>query len=300
MAGIIAGAIISVSIFGFSASVIKNAEYNNTTISLNGQKIPLTQPFVSIIDEQTPDFFSNYMPLREILEKLGYKVDWDNDTHNVNITNISLPIEEIKTNVQLKTYEDDNVKIEYYEVSGIADTAIQKKLNEGVHSFFTKSLAGYEKLKAEKEIVPTLELTAEYAIVGNYLSVSSVGTEYSTEWAYPHNSFVSAVFDMTTGEKDSVLTDYISLSDNLKEAIKNRKFKQIVPDEAPMSFMDTFYNSVIGGNIRSDLNPGFYLTNDSIGIYIDGTEHVTGDYWIFEAKYKDISDLLSDKLSFVK
>ncbi len=75
--GLLAGVLISSSV-AYGASVIKSAEFNTNKVIFNGKQLDLSaQPMVSVI-AQGSDNASNYMPVRAVLEGMGYQVDWDN------------------------------------------------------------------------------------------------------------------------------------------------------------------------------------------------------------------------------
>lgn len=83
IAGLIIGSIGITSVFG--ASFIKSAEYKSYDISLNGEKISISEPFISVTD--TNDSAKVYMPVREILEALGYTVSLYDKSNTINIVN---------------------------------------------------------------------------------------------------------------------------------------------------------------------------------------------------------------------
>jgi hypothetical protein len=76
--GFIIGAVTAGTVSAFAAGKIISAEYNDVKVFLDDIEIPLENPLVSIVNSETSEYFSNYMPMREILEKLGYTVYWKN------------------------------------------------------------------------------------------------------------------------------------------------------------------------------------------------------------------------------
>lgn len=68
----------------FGATQIKKAEYNTNNITYNGKELALENQMVSIYEND--DYFSNYMPVREVLEELGYEVNWNDSTDTVEIS----------------------------------------------------------------------------------------------------------------------------------------------------------------------------------------------------------------------
>jgi len=90
IAGIIVGVILSITFTAVAASKIKSAEYKDWTISYNGQNIPLSSPFIGVVDEEKPNDSVTYMPIRTVLEYLGYIVGLEGT--NVTLTNfVTLP-----------------------------------------------------------------------------------------------------------------------------------------------------------------------------------------------------------------
>lgn len=92
-----------VGIFGitsvFASGIIKSAEYTDTKFMINGEEIRLNNPFVSILKSGEKDS-SLYMPVREVLQKLGYSVQWYEKNNSVDITtsNNNFNIDENKLN----------------------------------------------------------------------------------------------------------------------------------------------------------------------------------------------------------
>lgn len=111
--GIIIGAIGSTSVF--AANQIKSAYFNTNKVIYNGKELKLSNnPMISII-KQNETAASNYMPVREVLEQMGYNVSWDpnqksviiNSNENINNTDTSLD-QEKNTN---QASEKKNLKI---------------------------------------------------------------------------------------------------------------------------------------------------------------------------------------------
>jgi len=300
LSGVVIGAIITTSVLAFAAT-IKKAEYNDTTISLNGEKLVLDQQFVSITSEENPDFFSNYMPLRAVLETLGYDVEWDNDTKNVNLTlssekSDSEIIGEEKITVKTEKYESKEHDIEYLVVSGMADTKKQDTINELLESFYTwPTIYLYD----EDEDVPSVTVKANYAILGDYLSATLESLSLTEDAAYPNNSFNAITFNLKTGETVDYDT-FIKSNSDLLDAVESGKFEFIYPGEgvedADKAFLVDYFAEARKGD---EINKGFYLTEDSFGLFVGGKTHAEGGYWTFESEYDDIADILTEQLTSV-
>jgi len=73
-----AAAAVSVS----AAGMLRSAEYSNSNVYLNGQLIELKNP-TALITKQGEDYASSYAPVREIFEKAGYEVRWDDESRSI-------------------------------------------------------------------------------------------------------------------------------------------------------------------------------------------------------------------------
>lgn len=70
----------------FAAGGIKSAEFNANSVSYNGTNLDLSAaPMISVVKDGE-EYFSNYMPVRAVLEQLGFTVDWDDATGTVLIS----------------------------------------------------------------------------------------------------------------------------------------------------------------------------------------------------------------------
>ena len=76
--------VVSLCVGGACASSsVKSAEFNANKVIYNGVELDLSeQPMISVVKEDEV-YFSNYMPLRAVLEKMGYTVDWDDENSTV-------------------------------------------------------------------------------------------------------------------------------------------------------------------------------------------------------------------------
>lgn len=83
IAGLIIGSISVTSVI--AASNIKSTEYKNYDIALNGEKINISESFISITDNNNNAKI--YMPVREVLESLGYTVSMYDKSNTINIVN---------------------------------------------------------------------------------------------------------------------------------------------------------------------------------------------------------------------
>lgn len=86
--GLIIGIVGITSVFG--AGIIKSVEYTDCTFMINGEEINLNNPFVSIV-KQGESNSNLYMPIREVLQKLGYNVQWYENNNTIDISTSQNP-----------------------------------------------------------------------------------------------------------------------------------------------------------------------------------------------------------------
>ena len=91
LAGIILGIICVFSIAyatGYAvgnAAGIRSVEYNDTSIFFNGEEIDLGERRLISVIPEGETYMTNYMPVRAVLESLGYGVAWERpDWHNLD------------------------------------------------------------------------------------------------------------------------------------------------------------------------------------------------------------------------
>ena len=81
-AGLILGTLGIPTLFG--AEGIQSAALRNTNVPLNGALLPLGQPLISVKMDDGQDA-SLYAPVNEVLEKLGYTVNYDEANNTIDI-----------------------------------------------------------------------------------------------------------------------------------------------------------------------------------------------------------------------
>ena len=84
--GFVAGVLVMAVGMGtaYAAGGIQTAEFNSNKVSFNGKQLELSQPMISVVKEGDANA-SNYMPVRAVLEAMGYQVDWDSQNNTVVI-----------------------------------------------------------------------------------------------------------------------------------------------------------------------------------------------------------------------
>ena len=196
----------------------------------------------------------------------------------------SLPQVDVKilTQIDLEN-EDRDYNIEYLLLSGLEhDINLQTALNDEIQTFCT--WAAFNRDNDDKNI----NATVEYTILGNkFLSIRMTDSVYSDGAdgaAHPENNYRATIFDLETGEHAGSLIAFSDAGDELRAKITDGTFKQVFPEEAIDGALEILA-------AEFDLH-NFYLTNDSLGLFITERPYATGSYWIFEAKYDDIPTLV--------
>lgn len=213
-----------------------------------------------------------YVPLRTTLTQLGYQVGYQAKDKRVTVTlNAENPL---TLSGKLIDESTDNaiIKVQYPQLSGFANTAVQEKLN----AFFLAKAEEYVKSgkglpeqmtkdwgETERPIV--YETNVNYTITlnqDNRLSMYFIPYEY-TGGAHGMYDYHAHTFDLTTGEE---LTLQQVASDNPKyKTIINAEIQKQIKDRK-MELLTPFTS------IRDD--QGFFLRGNSVVVYFSLYEYV--------------------------
>ena len=174
--------------------------------------------------------------------------------------------------------ERTDSNIEYLEVSGHPDSAVEENLNIELFTFSTWAADDIDDLKFS------------FSIVGDFVSVRRTGMRYEEGAAYPVSFLHTQIFSLSTGEQAGSLSDYVKVGPELREVITSGAFKQVYPDGIEIEGAAERLASEIVDTYN------FYLTETSLGIFIE-TLHTEGDYWVFEAPYPVIYPAVQTKLA---
>ncbi len=72
----------------FASNGIKSAVVSNTKVKLNGVSVPLNNPIILVTQDNEKES-KMYMPMRELLEYLGYEVIWDGKQEFIYLNSIN-------------------------------------------------------------------------------------------------------------------------------------------------------------------------------------------------------------------
>ncbi|WP_058304097.1 stalk domain-containing protein [Gorillibacterium timonense] len=223
--------------------------------TINGQKIYGTSP---VIRNGT-----TYIPLRFFLETLGYNVDYN---ANKQITITALPINAltITTKTINETTSKQEFEIQYPQLTGLADKAVQDKINSFLKTEVEKMAAEARKdLKESEPGAAPNSFTVNYFIKSNVHDKLSLYLESYLYLGGAHGSpaRIPFTFDLKTGK---VLT--------LQEAaLGNPNYKTIINKEIKKRFANQDYLLTPFESIKD--NQSFYLQNDAIVVFFDPYEY---------------------------
>jgi hypothetical protein len=186
--------------------------------------------------------------------------------------------------VNIVLHDEQGSKIEYVQLEGMADAGAQQRINEELELFATWPLFNAEE-------TPAVTAKAKYAMIGGkYIAVRSECTIGYAEAAHPENQLQSVIFDLENAGFATQPDIYIASKAALIHALSEGKFVQVWPD--------TPLDDIVGIMIEEISNTAgngyeFYLTENSLGVYLGDRPHAAGDYWAVEAPYGKIRDVLT-------
>ncbi|MCZ8520426.1 MULTISPECIES: stalk domain-containing protein [Paenibacillus] len=253
------------SVTGRSRTLKVNPD--NGTYNLNGGKMygewPLLQDG------------SLYVPLRFLLERLGYGVTYDEAAKQIGIETI----QENQLSVVTVTADSGNpmVEVQYPQVEGFADAAVQKKMNDVLRAqgeaavaegikIVTEAEKGNQEIKSESpevEIPPSL-FSSSYTVTSNEQGKLSLYVDQYqyTGGAHGGTARRGYTFDLKTGELLTLKAaaadhpDYVSIINRtIQNNIKDTELYLLTPFET----------------IQPDRN--YYLSHEGIVIYFQQYEY---------------------------
>lgn len=192
-------------------------------------------------------------------------------------------LDDVKFNV--KTYKADRVEVGYIEVAGLSDS-VQERLNQNIRDFYLWQWTYGQEEESDKAEYYGL---ATYSFVGGrlisvqrYLSITADGA------AYPVNEASAQTFDVTTGDPVGALNAEPFTEEDIN------KFELTLPsDDVPDELAKKARQKLREYLLGTDEIYNYFLTDTNVAIYIANDVHAEGDYFIFEAEYAEVGDVLA-------
>ncbi|MGF7047318.1 hypothetical protein J2T13_001823 [Paenibacillus sp. DS2015] len=231
----------------------------NNAMQLNGQLLTGPDPIVQ--DSTT------YLPLRYLLEHLGYDVTYQKGTKLIGIEAIQENELKIQSEVIGADGDGKSLLVYYPVISGYSNNAVQKKINTFVKKEIDKQITAATKLMNQSETDDRqLSFDGRYTVSYNEKGKLSLYMDYYIYLGGAHGDPIRVpyTFDLATGAEitlqDAVQgsADYVSIiNKNIKTQIKNRQLSLQVPFET----------------IEPDRN--FFLNRSGIVIYFEPYEYTS-------------------------
>lgn len=191
------------------------------------------------------------------------------------------------------SFSQDQISIEYPQIKGLGDSAIEKTVNEYIKKDIWNSQVA-ETIDAYKDIGMDITLSVDmgYEVTlstGKLLSIAYTGSAYVEGGAHPNNYFYGVTIDLENGKRLK-LSDFVPIDEYLIEKLRSSAKNLQLFDNAENN------NAVIEevlGNLQNgddhfpiwELHNGsernFCLTPDAlvVNVYIS---HVAGDFVLLE------------------
>lgn len=200
--------------------------------------------------------------------------------------------EVIQYNLSKETYTDQNIKINYPQISNLSDAGKQQKINELLKA------SALEVLNDYKDSLSSLSLDMDYQIKfqgANLLSIEYLGLANVKDTAHPNNLIQTTNIDLQKGEQLDLST-VATINSRLVEKVKTGQYKAYSSDlnlETAGALQD-----VLKGISSQDLlaslkrqTAKFYFSNEALGVSIE-VAHAVGDHLELEIPYTSLGDLL--------
>ncbi|MEV5029104.1 stalk domain-containing protein [Paenibacillus sp. LPE1-1-1.1] len=217
----------------------------NGSYELNGQRVYGSQ---AILNNG-----STFLPLRFLLERMGYVISYDADTRTVDIQTIKENTLNFATKTISEVTEKQSLLIHYPVISGYENADTQSKVNaflkREAESFtvsgqqsLTKTMQENEKLQSDNPDIdyPPVAYEGNYTITYNEQDMLSLYVDYYIDLGGAHGTTVRIpyTFDLKNGDTVSLKeaagshSDYVAIiNQSINAQIKARKLNLLNPFE---------------------------------------------------------------------
>lgn len=231
----------------------------NGAMQLNGQLLDGLQPI--------SQDYTTYLPLRFLLENLGYDVTYQQGTKLIGIEAIQENNLKIQAEVIGADGDGKSLMVYYPVISGYSNTAVQQKINTFLKQEIDKQVTAASKQMTQAATDDRqLSFDGRYTVRYNEKGKLSLTMEYYIYLGGAHGEPIRVpyTFDLATGAvlslKDVVQgnKDYVSIiNKNIKAQVKSRQVPLQVPFET----------------IKADRN--FFLNRTGVVIYFEPYEYTS-------------------------
>ncbi|MFX3635868.1 MAG: stalk domain-containing protein [Candidatus Pristimantibacillus sp.] len=231
----------------------------NNAMQLNGQILTGPQPIVQN--------YTTYLPLRFLLEHMGYAVTYQNGTKLIGVE--AIKENDLKINAEVIGADGDgkSLLVYYPVISGYSNNAVQKTINTFLKQKVDKQISAATKQMNEASTdTSQLSFDGRYTVSYNEKGKLSIYMDYYIYLGGAHGDPIRVpyTFDLATGAELSLQdvvqgrTDYVSIiNQNIKAQIKNRQLSLQVPFET------------------IEKNRKYFLNRNGIVIYFEPYEYTS-------------------------
>ncbi|WP_310830949.1 PdaC/SigV domain-containing protein [Paenibacillus pedocola] len=205
-----------------------------------------------------------YVPFDLLTDYLGYKGDWNASSGRLNVMKQVQNAITIKTESYIKEREDAPIKLDYPQVSGLANAEAQKKINDMIKQTILKYAADAENQIANKsEDDRPYEFEGGYVVTYNQNGVLSLVTQQYGYTGGAHgmtyrNAFT---FSMKDGKR-LLLGDLFGANPNYKKELNAKLTKLIKAD-----------GGYLGGFTGLNTEKYFYLKEGKVVLFFQLYEY---------------------------
>lgn len=228
-----------------SKNRVMEISLRNNTTQLNGQPLAGPQPI--------SQDYTTYLPLRYLLENLGYDVTYQQGTKLIGIEAIQENNLKIQTEVIGADGDGKSLSVYYPVISGYSNNAVQNTINTFLKQEIDKQVSAASKEMTQAATGDRqLSFDGHYTVSYNEKGKLGLTMDYYIYLGGAHGNPIRVpyTFDLATGAvlslKDAVQgnKDYVSIiNKNIKAQIKNRpQLLMQVPFETIKDDRDFFLN----------------------------------------------------------
>ncbi|WP_169087627.1 PdaC/SigV domain-containing protein [Paenibacillus sp. PL91] len=254
------------------SAVIEGRDRTFTASSVDGSYKLNGQPVYgnpAIINNGT-----TYLPLRFLLERMGFGISYDGKTRTIGIETIEENELSIGTETISNTTKNQSLLIHYPVITGYANKGSQNRINDLLKKEAEAYAASGEEALSKAAVdnkgiqanIPPLSFTGSYTITYNEQNTLSLYVDYYSYLGGAHGitERASYTFDLATGKElglEDVTNDSIHytsiINASIREQIKARKLLLIHP-----------FNGI-------DSDRSFYLKHDGVAITFGQYEYTS-------------------------
>ncbi|MCT4562775.1 MAG: hypothetical protein N4A68_00380 [Maledivibacter sp.] len=244
--GLLIGTIGTIGITGvFASGLIKSTKYEEVTVTLNDTVIPMKDSMVSIVKNGENDS-KLYMPAEEILEYMGYNVEFDDTKQSINISTKSILSSESMMNKNISENQPDKLALEIMKKTGnwsYVEPLFSYMTPQGVKE--TVDLYINEKGGNQKQVQSALSYMNKDNTATNGSNQLKTQADYdrlATEVLGKTNDMFSVMFYMPYMSKDkidAIVKDYVVKTNNFNCIYNVHQYMSIKGiDDTVKSYID--------------------------------------------------------------